>query len=354
MPDPGKHAAVVGWDIGGAHVKACRLHSGIVEDVAQWPVPLWQGLEHLDRAIAAARQRWPDLDRLRHAVTMTAEMTDHFPDRAAGVTALVDRLSSRLHPGLRFFAGAGIWLDAGRAMQSWQRVASANWLATAQLLARRLPDGLLLDVGSTTTDIIAIREGKVLASAAGDAGRLAAGELVYLGVVRTPLCALADRVRFGERQFNVMNELFATTADVFRLTGELDPRHDQYPAADAGSKDALGDCRRLARMIGHDAGDAPESRWREFANQWRDLFEQRVATNLASVIECRAMPAQAPIVGAGCGLFVARRLAQRLGRDFTTFREVVGASGAHADWVDTCAPSVAIARLFEEDQSSCG
>ena len=34
-----------------------------------------------------------------------------------------------------------------------------------------------------------------------------------------------------------MNEFFATTADVYRLTGELDPAHDQHPSADNAPKD---------------------------------------------------------------------------------------------------------------------
>ena len=59
-----------------------------------------------------------------------------------------------------------------------------------------------------------------------DAARLATGELVYHGVVRTPLCALAARVPFRGSAVSVMNEFFATTADVYRLTGELDPAHD--------------------------------------------------------------------------------------------------------------------------------
>ena len=80
-------AAVLGWDVGGAHVKASLLVDGRIRDVAQWAAPLWLGLTHLDAAIDAARARWPGFEQARHAVTMTAEMTDLFPDREAGVRA---------------------------------------------------------------------------------------------------------------------------------------------------------------------------------------------------------------------------------------------------------------------------
>ena len=77
-------APVIGWDVGGAHVKASLLEGGTVTAIAQWATPLWTGLEHLDAAIEAARARWPAFAHARHAVTMTAEMTDlfHAADRA--------------------------------------------------------------------------------------------------------------------------------------------------------------------------------------------------------------------------------------------------------------------------------
>ena len=83
-----------------------------------------------------------------------------------------------------------------------------------------------MDIGSTTTDLIAFKDARVLSHSRTDAQRLATGELVYQGVVRTPLCALAQRIDWRGTPHNVMNEFFATTADVYRLTGELDPAHD--------------------------------------------------------------------------------------------------------------------------------
>ena len=98
-------APVIGWDVGGAHVKASLLEGGTVTAIEQWATPLWTGLEHLDAAIEAARARWPAFAHARHAVTMTAEMTDLFPDREAGVRALCDRLADRLGAATRFYAG---------------------------------------------------------------------------------------------------------------------------------------------------------------------------------------------------------------------------------------------------------
>ena len=338
-------APVIGWDVGGAHVKASLLEGGTVTAIAQWATPLWTGLEHLDAAIEAARARWPAFAHARHAVTMTAEMTDLFPDREAGVRALCERLAALLGPAVRFYAGEAGWLDASTAAARWPAVASANWLATASLVAQRLPDAVLIDIGSTTTDLIPVRAGRPAPAGRSDATRLASGELVYLGVLRSPLCALARRIRFRGTAYNVMNEFFATTADVFRLTGELDPAHDHYPPADGGARDAAGSRLRLARMIGHDARDASADEWHAFALRWRAQMLAEIRRNLVRVLQQAALPASAPLVAAGCGAFLVRELADSLGHPCIGFDALAAVAPDCADWARVCAPSVAVAQL---------
>lgn len=351
-------APLIGWDVGGAHVKASLLVDGAIQDVAQWPAPLWQGLVHLDAAIDAARARWPDFARAHHALTMSAEMTDLFPDREAGVLALVDRLATRLGPGLRFYAGAAGWPTAAEAGARWRDIASANWLATAHQVGTRYPDALLVDIGSTTTDLIPIIDGQPRPRGRSDADRLASGELVYLGVVRTPLCALARQICFAGRMHNVMNEWFATSADLFRLTGELEPDHDQQPTADGAGKDETATCRRLARMIGMDARDADPGAWREFATRWREAMVDEIARHAARVAHDSGLAANAPMVGAGCGLFLGRELAVRAQRTFLPFHQTAAlarsAPSGTADWVDICAPSTAVALLLGQRSQACG
>jgi len=336
---------LIGWDVGGAHVKASLLEGGTVTAIAQWAAPLWTGLEHLDAAIEAARARWPAFAHARHAVTMTAEMTDLFPDREAGVRALCERVTGLLGPTVRLYAGDDGWLAADEAAVHWKAIASANWLATASLVAQRLPDAMLIDIGSTTTDLIPIRACRPTPAGRSDATRLASGELVYLGVVRSPLCTLARRIRFRGQAFNVMNEFFATTADVFRLSGELDPAHDLYPPADDGARDEAGSRLRLARMIGHDARDAGADDWREFALRWRAQMLAEIRRNLVGVIREAGLPATAPFVAAGCGAFLVRELAAQLGHPCVGFDTLAAVAPDCADWARVCAPSVAVAQI---------
>jgi len=356
---PHRVAATFGWDVGGAHVKVSMLDArGDVCDVAQWACALWQGLDHLERTVDLVFARWPrarDAGAL-HAVTMTGEMVDLFEDRAHGVAAIARTLAARLAGTLRFYAGDAGWLDAAACGDAWPRVASANWLATAQCVASRVADAVLIDVGSTTTDIVPVEHARVVARGQSDAARLATGELIYHGVVRTPLCGLAHRIAFDDRcgrvESNVMNEWFATTADVYRLTGELDPAHDLYPAADNGPKTPAASRARVARMIGRDARDADEPAWLAFAQRWRALQLDALAANLASAVAGRARLATAPLVGAGCGRFLVAALARAAGRDYVDFGELAGVPAHCAAWTATCAPGVAVALLAARDAAA--
>ncbi|HTI17729.1 MAG TPA: hydantoinase/oxoprolinase family protein [Trinickia sp.] len=355
-----RQTSVFGWDVGGAHVKVsmtrrAAVHGAVAEviDVAQWACPLWQGLAHLEHAIDGVFERWPAAAEASalHAVTMTGEMVDLFADRAEGVRTLTRTLAQRLGRQTFFFAGGtreGGWLASSACVDGWRKVASANWLATAQWVAASMPDALLIDIGSTTTDIIPIVAGRVAACGWNDAERLVSGELVYQGVVRTPLCGVARRIAFRGETTGVMNEWFATTADVYRLTGELWPEHDQHPSADNGPKTEAASRQRIARMIGRDAADASDDEWRRFAQHWRRAQLRTLAANLTRVSERHPALLGAPLVGAGCGRFLAAALAGQKSRSYVDFARVAGVESEEAEraeWASTCAPSVAIALL---------
>lgn len=356
---------IFGWDVGGAHVKACRLGAGGVLDVVQWACPLWQGLDHLDRVLEAARQHWPQLPQAMHAVTMTGEMVDLFTDREDGVQRIAARLAQQLTPDrLHFYAGDAGWCGSGEAGARWDAIASANWLATAKHAALTFSDcdGVLVDIGSTTTDLIAFRDGNVSTTGRSDAERLASGELVYQGVVRTPLCALAPRIGWRGRPLNVMNEFFATAADVYRLTGELDPAHDLQASADNAGKDLPATRRRLARMIGLDARDGSAQEWLDFAHAWRACQLQEIGSQLQRVIALHGLGPGTRVVSAGCGDFLVPELCTLAGLDHAiaygtqVARLAPGASdgAALAAWAQVCAPCIAVATLLRREAGRCG
>jgi uncharacterized hydantoinase/oxoprolinase family protein len=151
-----------------------------------------------------------------------------------------------------------------------------------------------------------------------------------------------------------MNEFFATTADVYRLTGELNPAHDQQPSADHAAKDEAATCARLARMIGLDARDADVEAWLAFAREWRAQEIAELRGQLDRVIAAFGLRAPALLVGAGCGAFLLPELTppgwrcSSYGRDVA--RVAAQAAPGTREWVDVCAPSVAVAALFDKDR----
>lgn len=341
--------AVLGWDVGGAHLKAARLDGdGQVSRVWQQACPLWRGLEHLDGAIDSVLA---DMDEpaCRHGVTMTGEMTDLFADRADGVHTLVDTLCRRLGAEkVRFYAGADGWLNAGSARLRTRRVASANWHATAAMVAARLGEALLVDIGSTTCDIIPVRGRQVATTSLGDAERLAAGELVYSGAVRTPLMAVAEGAPVQGRWIPLMAEHFATSADVYRVLGWLPEGADLHDSADGGAKTATASRARLARMVGRDAGELPDSAWEELAAWFADAQMERIVRSARQVLSRGLLHPGAPVVTAGAGAFLAERVAQRLGRPALDFTGLLGES-RQPEWSAWCAPAIAVGWLLREE-----
>lgn len=346
--------ALIGWDIGGAHLKAALLVQGRVQAVVQRPCALWLGLDRLAAAMDAVLQTLgPAAADAGHVVTMTGELADGFAGREDGVAALAAHVAGRFGEarvrvfGVDFHAAQIRWHRAADARAHWPQIASANWWATAQYVAQALPQGVLVDIGSTTSDFIAIHKHQVQATGHDDHSRLASGELLYHGVVRTPLCALGPRIEFRGRHHNLMNEFFATSADVYRLTGELDLLHDQHPAADQGAKDLAGTRQRLARMVGLDARDAAPADWQELARRWRERQIDEMAGNLKRIPEAAGLDATAPLVAAGCGAFLVPELAARLGRPWLLFDSLLPLADASCGpWARVCAPSVAVACLW--------
>ncbi|MCF7992063.1 MAG: hypothetical protein K9M02_16615 [Thiohalocapsa sp.] len=345
--------AVMGWDLGGAHLKVALAQAGTLRQVEQLHTPLWRGLEQLDAATDALAARFP-LRRCRHRVTMTGELADIFATRADGVAALVRRFCANVGGGeTMIYAGPKGLLPPAAAHEQHRWVASANWHASAALVGRHMDNALLVDIGSTTTDIVAVRAGRPDAQGWSDRERMSAEELVYCGVVRTPVHALAERAPFDGVWTGLAAEYFATAADVYRLTGELPGHADLGETADGRPKGEAESAARLARMLGEDAVARKPHQWRALADYFRQSQIERIWR--ACVRRCSAgLSEDAPLVGAGVGRFLVPELARRLGRGHVDWPTLVG-QGAEpapapvqakggADAGD-CAPAVALALL---------
>ena len=339
---------MMGWDIGGAHVKAAVINSrGEVIAVYQQPCPLWKGLDQLQTSVIFILQEAVAWD-CRHVITMTGELVDLFEDRDDGVKQIIATMTTLLpqNRGL-VFAGLIGFLELEQVeSKHYLSIASANWLASAAFAAQKVENGLFVDIGSTTTDILFLKDGKVKAEGYTDYQRLISRELVYTGIVRTAVMAVVQTTRDQDQEIGVMAEYFATMADVYRVTGELNELHDQTETADGAEKTVLASARRLSRMIGSDFYKEELPRWHQFAGNIRAQQLQKIQNACEYRIKNEAILKINPIIGAGVGRFLVKQLAELLGYPYLDFSDLFPESVSQTRLSRSdCAPAVAVACL---------
>jgi len=343
--------AIIGWDVGGVHLKAARCENGRIVSVIQLASPLRTGLGRLAQAFEEAAARLGKADR--HVVTMTGELADTFASRAEGVERLTGLVGEKLAgENVSLYAGRAGLVPPAAARAHLADIASANWHASAALVAKRYTSALFIDMGSTTTDIIPVRNGRIAARGYTDAERLAAGELVYTGLVRAFVMAVADRAPFAGTWTKLVNENFATMADVHRILGTLAEETDQMPTADGREKTVAASRARLARMVGRDAADGDDGAWRSLA-QWLAEAQMRAVIDGAMLVtSAGGLAPQAPVVAAGIAKPVVSEIAHRLGQPCVTFETLLEVLPEARAAASRCAPAAALALLLALDSTS--
>ncbi len=341
---------IIGWDIGGAHLKAAVINPerGVV-GVYQQPCELWKGIGKLADAAQVILAQLPLLGCRRHILTMTGELADLFANRDDGVRCILNEMQALL-------PDAELWVYAGIkgllkikevAPKHFPAIASANWLASASYVAQKLGNGLFVDIGSTTTDILLLQEGKVTAEGYSDYERLISQELVYTGIIRTPVMAISQIGRDDGKAVGLMAEYFATMADVYRVSGELNEYHDQTPTTDGAEKTVLASAKRLSRMIGCDFYENELPRWVSFAHDIKNRQLAHIQSACEHQLNRRCATSESyPLIGAGVGRFLVKQLAVQMARPYVDFSELFLLEFAESRLMPAdCAPAVAVAYL---------
>jgi hypothetical protein len=309
-------------DIGGVHIKA--VHScGAAWSVPVVHEPVPQRLaDTLNDLVVQA----PPFDRV--LLTMTADLCDAFATRRQGVRYVLDaaRLFAADRP-IRVWRTDGRFADLAEAYIDPLPCASANWHALATLIAGWFPRGLLLlvDTGSTTTDIIPLSDGRPVPRGLTDTQRLAAGELIYLGAYRTPLEALGPRVEWRGCSYYLMAEWFADMTDVLVLTGCFPEDPKRRDTTDGRPMLRPFAAARLLRMIGADLEQMSLDDAADLATVFAETARHRIAHAVTQALDGRTPQ---HVVVAGNGDFLASaaasialpgvpqtRLADRIGPD---------------------------------------
>ena len=327
-------------DIGGANLKAADGEGF----AASHPFPMWENPRQLVDALRALISLKPKVDHI--AATMTGELADCFTTKIQGVIYILQALTTAADGRhTRVYLTNGKLVSLQTAMKQPLLAAASNWHALANFAGRYAPEGtaLLMDIGSTTCDLIPIVDGLPVTIGHTDPNRMINGELIYTGVERSPVCAISQWVPWRSRKCPLAHELFATMWDVYLTLGDLPEEPNNRMTADrrAATKEAARD--RLARAICADREMFTETDARGAATALAQAQVKRIASIAVQLIARLQQPPHTVIIS-GKGEFLARRVLDKL----KLKSAVVSLTKELGPELSQCAPAHALAVLARE------
>ena len=332
---------VLGWDIGGVNTKVARLSAAadgpvlrsasLAYEIKNDPLGL---ADTLKRAASSVGSETGD----RHAVTMTAELSQAFHTKREGVEFILDALEATFPcRDLHVFTVEGSFLSAPEARKAPLLVSAANWAATASLVAQSVPTCIVADIGTTSADLIPVVNGEIVAQGRTDPERLLSGELVYTGALRTPVEAIASHVPLWNGEAGVAADGFALIGDAHVWLGRLDARDYTCRPPDGHAPSRESAAERLARVVCADRDMLDDAAVDRIA---RSLADAQVATVVAALRRVLARwPSITLAVVAGLGDFIAAEAARSLGLEIVPLANRLGPSARTA-------PAAAVAWLL--------
>lgn len=267
----------LGVDVGGVNLKAALIeHEGggrLRVFARSRYLPVWKvGKSGVEEGIRRLASWAGDVDVV--AVTMTAELSDLYYVKREGVGHVLDCIEGSFkgrEVGVVDVRARLVSVEVARSR--FMEVAAANWAASGWLAGKLARTCVLVDVGSTTTTITPVVEGGLAAKGLNDLEKLACGELVYTGALRTNVAALAKLVPVRGSLVRVSSELFAITGDVHLILGNIRPADYTVDTPDGRGVTREEALARLARVVCADVEMLSEEELVEVA---RFLYRRQV------------------------------------------------------------------------------
>lgn len=316
-------AKVLGLDIGGANSKAAYTvtKKGAIREVkvAVEYFPVWKQPSKLTEVLLKLKASLSQdvLDCV--GVTMTAELSDAYQTKREGVNSILDSVESAFADLPVYVLNVDATLEAlSTARREPLGVAAANWAATGWLVSQYFENCVVVDIGSTSTSIIPVINGKVSAQGKTDLDKLICGELVYTGSLRTNVAAIVQAIPVKGGNASVASELFALSADVHLVLGHITGEQYTSETADCRGRTRAEALARLARVVCADKEMLTEREIFEMAQYIYGKQIQQVTGGLSQVYKRikQLASTKVPVLVAGLGKdFLARKAAEQVGAD---------------------------------------
>jgi len=264
---------------------------------------------------------------------MTGELCDCFKSRPDGVRHIVKAAESVFGKNVKFFSRKGRLVSVKQAVRKWEEVASANWAITPLWLGRFADDFLVMDIGSTTTDLTPVRKKVIANKGWNDFERGINGELVYTGYLRTPAAAVAQSVTLRGRKLPLSSESFCIMGDVHLIRAAITKSKYITNAPDGGSVTRGAAMTRLSRQLMAERGELS-------ARELENAADQLARAQRRRIVEA-ARRFRLKVVPIGSGSFIAGE-ALRTG-------ELKPHPLAETDKVKHLGPTLSLAYLMREN-----
>jgi (4-(4-[2-(gamma-L-glutamylamino)ethyl]phenoxymethyl)furan-2-yl)methanamine synthase len=332
--------AILGWDIGGVNTKVARLR--LPPDAAALqtnclPYEIKNRPEALVATLIDAAASVGGQPEDLHAVTMTAELSQAFRTKGEGVAFVLDSIGSAFPRRTIYVYSVDGFVPTDQARRAPLSVGAANWAATASLVARSKGTCVLIDIGTTSADLIPVVNGEIVALGRTDPERLLSGELVYTGALRTPVEAMSRHVPLWGGSAGIAADGFAISGDVHLWLGDL-PASDYTcapPDGQAPTRQSAGE--RLARVVCADRDMLDDAAIDDIARALAADQVQSVVGALEGILA--RWPVISTAVVTGLGDFVAAAAATAVGLDVMPLSKQLG-------FASRTAPAAAVALLL--------
>ena len=338
---------VLGLDIGGANTKATLL---ITQNATTKKLrtlleyfPIWKdGKNQLPKVLEKLKKKLTNSTVLDGVgVTITAELSDAYMTKKEGIHHVLDCVCQVFGEVPLFVLDVEAnLLSIEEAHREPIRVASANWAATGWITKQSIKNCIVVDVGSTTTSIIPIVNGKIAAKGRTDLEKLQNGELVYSGSLRTNVATIVNFIPVRDMMTRVSSELFSQSGDVHLLLGNIKEEEYTSGTCDDRGKTRREAAARLARVVCTDTDTLTEQEIMDVAKFVYAKQVEQIACGLKQVSE-RIKPELRKKTAVVTGLgrkFLARKAAEKVGfEDIIDMQELLGVDAA------VVSPSVGVA-----------
>ena len=335
---------IAGFDIGGANTDLAIIDfedgeiKNIEVDFAY--LPMWSNNNDLSQVLVELIENIcpvSDIDAV--GISMTAELVDAYDTKKDGVLDVVKKCEDTFSCPIAYVGVDGM-LSKAEIEKTPLKAAAANWIATAQIATLISDNCIFIDTGSTTTDIIPIKDGVECAIGKSDFDRSATGELVYTGTLRTNLASFLDKVELNGKQYRVASELFAQTADVYMVLDLITEDDYVCDTFDGEGKSKLECARRIARVVCADLEMLSMDDIVEMSKFIHQKQVEQIADGLKQVVETQNLDL---IVTTGLGKDILdKKAAELLGLNVKSMGDIL------TDEECVVAPAVGTAVMMEK------